>query len=124
MPLRILRLHGLVSASLIRGFLVMGMYSTFFLVTLYLEQVHGYSALETGAGVPAVDADRGGALARDHGTLVGVSARFPSSPSGMAIAAAGLLLLTGLGPDTAFFPTTSSPTFAIGFGIGTPSSRC
>ena len=33
MPLRILRLRGLVSASLVRGFLVTGMYSTFFLGT-------------------------------------------------------------------------------------------
>ena len=49
MPLRILRLHGLISASLIRGFLVVGMYSTFFLITLYLEQVRGFSALQTGA---------------------------------------------------------------------------
>ena len=49
MPLRILRLRGLVNASLVRGFLVTGMYSTFFLGTLYLEQVRHYSALQTGA---------------------------------------------------------------------------
>src|SRR5204863_2886929 len=49
MPLRILRLRGLVNASLVRGFLVTGMYSTFFLGTLYLEDVRGYSALQTGA---------------------------------------------------------------------------
>src|SRR5947208_12586543 len=35
LPLRILRLRGLTSASLVRGFLVTGMYSTFFLATLY-----------------------------------------------------------------------------------------
>ena len=45
LPLRILRLRGLVNASLIRGFLVTGMYSTFFIGTLYLEHVRGYSAL-------------------------------------------------------------------------------
>ena len=49
MPLRILRLRGLVNASLVRGFLVTGMYSTFFLGTLYLEQVRHFSALQTGA---------------------------------------------------------------------------
>ena len=48
MPLRILRLRGLVNASLVRGFLVTGMYSTFFLGTLYLEHVRHYSALQTG----------------------------------------------------------------------------
>ncbi len=49
MPLRILRLRGLAQASLVRGFLVTGMYSTFFLGTLYLEHVRHYSALQTGA---------------------------------------------------------------------------
>ena len=49
MPLRILRLRGLVNASLVRGFLVTGMYSTFFLGTLYLEHVRHYSSLQTGA---------------------------------------------------------------------------
>ena len=48
-PFRILRLRGLVNASLVRGFLVTGMYSTFFLGTLYLEHVRHYSALQTGA---------------------------------------------------------------------------
>jgi EmrB/QacA subfamily drug resistance transporter len=48
MPLRILRLRGLVNASLIRGLLVTGMYSTFFLGTLYLEHVRHYGALQTG----------------------------------------------------------------------------
>ncbi len=118
MPLRILRLHGLVSASVIRGFLVMGMYSTFFLVTLYLEQVHGYSALETGAAfLPwtlTVAVLSRGITAR----LVERFGPIPVLTSGMAVAAAGLLLLTGLGPDTAFFPTIFFATFAIGFGIG------
>jgi MFS family permease len=39
MPLRVLRLYGLVGASVVRGFLVTGMYSTFFLGALYLEHV-------------------------------------------------------------------------------------
>ena len=49
MPLRILRLRGLIDASLVRGVLVTAMYSTFFLATLYLEHVRHYSALQTGA---------------------------------------------------------------------------
>ncbi len=49
MPMRILRLQGLVKASLVRGFLVTGMYSTFFLGSLYLEHVRHYSAVQTGA---------------------------------------------------------------------------
>ena len=48
MPLRILRVRGLVGSSVVRGLLVTGMYSTFFLGTLYLEHVRHYSALQTG----------------------------------------------------------------------------
>ena len=48
MPLRILRVPGLISSSIVRGFLVTGMYSTFFLGTLYLEHVLHYGALQTG----------------------------------------------------------------------------
>ncbi|HYZ28347.1 MAG TPA: MFS transporter, partial [Thermoleophilaceae bacterium] len=48
-PPRILGLRGLIHASLVRGFLVTGMYSTFFLGALYLEHVRHYSALQTGA---------------------------------------------------------------------------
>jgi MFS family permease len=119
MPLRILRLRGLVNASLVRGFLVTGMYSTFFLGTLYLERVRDYSPLETGAaflpwtltvavlsqGLTAWLVDRFGAL-----TVL---------TSGMASAIAGLLLFATVGPDTAFFPTIFLACFAIGLGIGT-----
>jgi EmrB/QacA subfamily drug resistance transporter len=119
MPLRILRLRGLVNASLVRGILVTGMYSTFFLGTLYLEQVRHYSALQTGAaflpwtltvavlsqGINAWLVDRFGALR--------------VLTSGMATAVAGLLLFATVGPDTAFFPTIFLACFALGLGIGT-----
>ncbi len=48
MPLRILRLRGLVGTCLTRGFLVTGMYGTWFLGTLYLEHVLHYDAIRTG----------------------------------------------------------------------------
>ncbi len=118
MPLRILRVRGLVNASVVRSFLVTGMYSSFFLGTLYLEHVRHYSALQTGAAflpwtlTVAV-------LSR------GITARWVESfgplrvlTMGMASAVAGLLLFSTVGPDTAFFPTIFAACFAIGFGIG------
>jgi len=118
MPLRILRLRGLINASLIRGLLVTGMYSTFFLATLYLEHVRHYGALQTGAaflpwtltvavlsrGITARAVERFGALR--------------VLTLGMLSAAAGLLLFSTVGPDTAFFPTIFFACFAIGLGIG------
>jgi EmrB/QacA subfamily drug resistance transporter len=118
MPLRILRVRGLVNASVVRSFLVTGMYSSFFLGTLYLEHVRHYSALQTGAaflpwtltvavlsrGITARWVDRFGPL--------------PVLTMGMASAVVGLLLFSTVGPDTAFFPTIFLACFAIGFGIG------
>jgi EmrB/QacA subfamily drug resistance transporter len=119
MPLRILRLRGLVNASLVRGFLVTGMYSTFFLGALYLEHVRHYSPLETGAAflpwtlTVAVLAQ--GITAR----LVERFGSLPVLTSGMASALVGLLAFATVGPDTPFFPTIFFACFAIGLGIGT-----
>jgi len=118
MPLRILRVRGLIDASLVRGFLVTGMYSTFFLGTLYLEQVRHYSALETGAAflpwtltVAVLSQGITARLVEWFGPLRVLTA-------GMATAAAGLLLFATVGPDTAFFPTIFFACFLIGLGIG------
>jgi EmrB/QacA subfamily drug resistance transporter len=119
MPLRILRLRGLVNASLVRGLLVTGMYSTFFLGTLYLEHVRHYSALQTGAAfLPwtlTVAVLSQGITAR----LVGRFGPLPVLTSGMGATVAGLLLFATVGPDTAFFPTIFLACFTIGLGIGT-----
>ena len=48
MPLRILRLRLLVGSSVLRGMLITGMFSSFFLGALYLERVLGYNAIDTG----------------------------------------------------------------------------
>ncbi len=118
MPLRILRLQGLIKASLVRGILVTGMYSTFFLGSLYLEHVRHYSAVQTGAaflpwtltvavlsrGITARLVDRFG----PQRVLI----------AGMASAVIGLLLFSTVGPTTPFFPTIFLACFAIGLGIG------
>jgi MFS family permease len=118
MPLRILRLPGLVNASLVRGVLVTGMYSTFFLATLYLEQVRHYSALQTGAAfLPwtlTVAVLSQGITAR----LVTRFGPLPVLMAGMASVVAGLLLFSTVGPATTFFPTIFFASFAIGLGIG------
>ena len=104
MPMRILRLQGLIKASLVRGFLVTGMYSTFFLGSLYLEHVRHYSAVQTGAaflpwtitvavlsrGITARLVDRFGPLR----VLI----------AGMASAVIGLLLFSTVGPTTRLLP--------------------
>ncbi len=119
MPLRILRLRGLVNASLVRGFLVTGMYSTFFLGTLYLEHVRHYTALQTGAAFLPWTIT---VAILSQGITARLVARFGSLQvltAGMASAVAGLLLFATVGAHTVFFPTVFFACFAIGFGLGT-----
>jgi EmrB/QacA subfamily drug resistance transporter len=118
MPLRILRLRGLVNASLVRGLLVTGMYSTFFLGTLYLEHVRHYGALHTGVAflpwtltVAVLSRGTTAALVRRFGPL-------PVLTTGMAIAVAGLYLFSTVGPHSAYFPTIFLANLALGLGIG------
>jgi Major Facilitator Superfamily len=118
MPLRILRLRGLTNASLIRGFLVTGMYSTFFLATLYLEHVRHYSALQTGAAFLPWTITVAVLSQGITAWLVGRFGALPVLVSGVGSAAVGLLLFSSIGPNTAFFPTIFLACFAVGLGIG------
>jgi MFS family permease len=116
--MRILRLDGLIRASLVRGFLVTGMYSTFFLGSLYLEHVRHYSALQTGAAflpwtitVAILSQGITARLVVRFGPLRVLTA-------GMASGVIGLLQFSTVGPSTTFFPTIFFACFAIGLGIG------
>ena len=118
MPLRILRLRGLIGSSAVRGLLVTGMYSTFFLGTLYLEHVLHYSALDTGlAFMPwtiTVAILSLGITAR----MVGRFGALRVLVSGLVAMIGGLALLTTGGVHTSFFPTIFVAYFAIGLGAG------
>ncbi len=117
-PMRVLRLQGLIKASLVRGFLVTGMYSTFFLGSLYLEHVRHYTAVQTGAAwLPWTIT----IAILSQGITARLVARFGPLrvlTAGMASAVIGLLLFSTVGPDTTFFPTIFFACFAIGLGIG------
>jgi EmrB/QacA subfamily drug resistance transporter len=118
LPPRILRVQGLINASLIRGFLVTGMYSTFFLVTLYLEHVRHYSAIGTGAAFLPWTIT---VAILSQGITARLVARFGALPvlvGGMISAVIGLLIFSQIGPETSFFPTIFLGCFAIGLGIG------
>jgi EmrB/QacA subfamily drug resistance transporter len=118
MPLRVLRLHGLVASSVVRGLLVTGMYSTFFLGTLYLEHVRHFSALQTGlAFLPwtiTVGILSTGVTAR----LVERFGQMRVLIPGLVSVVIGLLLMRSAGASTSFFPTVFFANFAIGLGIG------
>ncbi len=118
MPLRILRLRSLMGSSVVRGLLITGMFSAFFLGSLYLERVLGYDAIETGLaflpltvliavmsmGVAARVTERVGAV----NTLAG----------GLVSIIAGLLLLATQGVHAGYFPGLFFAFLLLGLGAG------
>ena len=118
MPLRILRLRMLMGSSLVRGLLVTGMYSAFFLGALYLERVLGYDAIDTGlAFMPLTIAIATMSL--------GVSARaverfgaVQTLAAGLAGIVVGLLLLALQGVHASYFPGLFFAFLALGLGAG------
>ncbi len=119
MPLRILRLRGLVGSSVVRGFLVTGMYSTFFLGTLYLEHVLGYDALRTGLAFLPWTVTVG---VLSLGITARLVARFGPMRvllGGLSLVIVGLALLASAGAHTSFFPTLLVAYFTLGLGVGT-----
>ena len=117
-PLRILRVPGLAASSVVRGFLVTGMFSTFLLGVLYLQHVHGYGALRTGlAFLP---------LTLALGLLsVGVTARLMErfGPSRVLVAGliaitAALILLSRIPTQADYLPAIVAPFTLLGVGAG------
>jgi EmrB/QacA subfamily drug resistance transporter len=118
MPLRILKLRLLMGSSVVRGLLVTGMFSAFFLGSLYLERVLGYNAIQTGlAFLP---------LTFCIGVLsMGVSARaverygpIATLTAGLTGIIAGLLLLAGQGVHASYFPGLFFAFLLLGLGAG------
>jgi EmrB/QacA subfamily drug resistance transporter len=118
MPLRILKLRTLTGSAVIRGLLITGMFSTFFIGALYFEHVLGYSPVKTGVaflpqalfmavlstGITAKLVDRYGAKI----------VMYP----GMAMAAIGLVLLASAGQHASYFPQIFLAFLLLGAGAG------
>jgi EmrB/QacA subfamily drug resistance transporter len=116
MPLRVLRSPGLLSSSLVRGLMVVGMYSTFFIGVLYFQHVLGFNPVVTGlAFLPQtlmVAVMSSGITARIMGRL---GARV-TALMGLVIVAVGLVLFVASGPHTPYFPQIFVAVLMIGFG--------
>jgi EmrB/QacA subfamily drug resistance transporter len=117
-PLRILRVPGLAASSVVRGFLVTGMFSTFLLGVLYLQHVHGYGALRTGLAFLPMTLVLG---LFSLGVTARLMARFGPTRvllAGLAAITAALVLLSRLPAHTGYFPGIFGPFVLMGVGAG------
>jgi EmrB/QacA subfamily drug resistance transporter len=117
MPLRILRMRTLVGANVASLLFSSGIYGMFFVVTLYLQQVLGFSPLQAGLAWLALS------LTAFTSSLVGshlvtrVGAKAPLV-AGLVLTAAGIYLLTDIPADGAY-ATDLLPAFLVtGLGLG------
>ncbi|MGH2834248.1 MAG: MFS transporter [Solirubrobacteraceae bacterium] len=118
MPLRILRLRTLMGSSLVRGLLVTGMYSSFFLGSLYLERVLGYDAIDTGLAFLPLTAS---IAVMSMGIAARLTERFgpvATLSGGLSGIIAGLLLLAIAGVHSSYMPLLFLAFTVMGLGAG------
>jgi EmrB/QacA subfamily drug resistance transporter len=118
MPLRILRSRALSGANAVMFLLGAGMFGMWFFVSLYLQQVLGYSPLKTGlAFLPmTLMIIAGSTLASRSTARVGVK---PLLVAGMTLQAVGLLLFTGVSPTGSYASDVLAPSLLVAAGMGT-----
>jgi EmrB/QacA subfamily drug resistance transporter len=117
-PPRILRVPGLMGTSVVRGFLVTGMFSTFLLGALYLERVRGFGAFETGLAFLPMTLVLGGMSLGPSARLMQRFGPLRLLLAGMSTIAVALALLSRVGPETAYFPGVFAPFLLLGLGAG------
>jgi EmrB/QacA subfamily drug resistance transporter len=117
MPLGIFRSRPLSSANAIVFLLGAGMFGMWFFVSLYLQQVLGYSPLEAGlAFLPMTLTIIAGSTIASR-----VTSRRGAKPllvGGMALQAVGLLLFAQVSPDGSYLSDVLAPSLITAAGMG------
>jgi EmrB/QacA subfamily drug resistance transporter len=117
MPLRVFESRNVVGAN--AGLLLLGasIFGMFFYISLYLQQILGYSAMKTGAAflpvsiIIMLSAGIGSQMLTKFGPrAVGAT--------GLAIAAVGMLLFIRIHPGGGYLSTILLPLAVIGIGMG------
>ena len=116
-PLGIFRRRSLSVANGIAVTIGAGLFGTYFFLSLYLQDVNGYSALRTGlAFLPAGLCTLAGALIGTR--LVQVIGARRQLVLGPGLAAGGLFWLSTIGAGDAYLSHVLGPVILIGLGIG------
>jgi len=115
LPLRIFRLRTLTASNVTALLMGAAIFSQFFLLTLYMQQVLHYSALKTGVAYIALTLAIIGFSAVSQGLVTRVGIR-KVLPTGMALAAIGLVLYAQL-PVHGHYFSNLFPAFILS-GIG------
>jgi EmrB/QacA subfamily drug resistance transporter len=124
LPLRLFRSRVVTGANLVQGLLVVGMFGTFFLGSLYLQEVRGYGPLQIGLAFLPATLVMGVMSLR---LAAGVTQRFGEQPTlvlSLLILTGGLLLMTRLPAGGGSYAVDVAPAMVLtglGAGLGFPA---
>jgi MFS family permease len=118
MPLRIFRSRNVSGANLVQMLFIAGMFGMFFLGSLYMEKVLGYSALQIGlAFLPVAVLIATFSLGVAARLIVRIGAKATLLP-GLAFGAAGLALFARVPVGASYLGDLLPPMILVGVGAG------
>jgi EmrB/QacA subfamily drug resistance transporter len=116
MPMPVMRSPGLLTSSLVRGLMVVGMYSTFFIGVLYFQHVLGYDPIRTGlAFLPQTLCVALMSAGVTNRIMTRLQPKW-TAMLGLVILSVGLLLFITSGIHTAYFPHICVAVLLVGLG--------
>jgi len=119
MPIPVMRSPGLLTSSLVRGLMVVGMYSTFFIGVLYFQHVLGFDPIRTGlAFLPQTLS----VALMSAGVTTRIMNRLQPKLTaliGLVVLGGGLTLFITSGVHTAYFPHLFVAVLLVGLGAAT-----
>src|SRR5690348_13792762 len=116
-PMSIFRIKGLAAADATQVIAWAGFYSMFFFVTLYMQNVLGYSQLRTGVSYLPVTVGIGFGSTVATKMFIRTGTR-PIIVSGALLAAGGILWLSRIPVDGTYLGNLLAPLVIMGVGLG------
>ncbi|HST70456.1 MAG TPA: MFS transporter [Solirubrobacterales bacterium] len=116
-PFRIFRLRTITGANVVGVLVGASLFSMFFFISLYMQQVLGYSAIKAGLSyLPlAIAIILSAGIASGLVTKVGFK---PILATGMVLIATGLLWFSQISPDGTFLADILGPSLLAAVGLG------
>ncbi|MGA8246430.1 MAG: DHA2 family efflux MFS transporter permease subunit, partial [Nocardioides sp.] len=123
LPLRVFRSRLVTAANVVTGLLVVGMFGTFFLGSLYLQEVRGYGPLQIGLAFLPATVVMGVMSLRLAAEVTRRLGDHPTLVLGLALLTAGLVLLARI-PVHGSYAVDVAPAMVLtglGAGLGFPA---
>jgi len=117
LPLRLFASRSRSGSYATMLFIGAGMFATFYFLTLYMQQVLGYSAVKTGLAYLPFSIGMGIAAATSSKLVERVEPRNIAGP-GLLLAATGMGWLGGLQPDSSYTTHIAPAMFIVAVGLG------